>query len=97
MCPIFYCLPGLPVHLNPDRILAVSTSHVLATALFLTASAAAQTAGSAPQVVLDNDIVRVLRVTIPARDKVSFAEKSDAVAVHLLVELKRHMGGRHYR
>lgn len=51
--------------------------------LILLASAVAQTAEPTPQLVLENDFVRIRRVTIPAKGNFSVAEKNEAVVVRL--------------
>ena len=65
-----------------------STLRVLALGLALAATAA-QTAAPAPQLLLDNESVRVLRVTIPAKTRLNLGEKSDAVVVRLEDESAR--------
>jgi hypothetical protein len=47
------------------------------------ASAAAQTAGPQTQLVLENEFVRVSRITIPPKGEFKVAESNDAVVVRL--------------
>jgi hypothetical protein len=49
----------------------------------LVGSMAAQTTGSAPQLVLENESVRILRVTIPPGGELDLHESSDAAVVRL--------------
>jgi hypothetical protein len=67
--------------------LANATLRVLAVLLLLTALAAAQS--PEPQLVLENDFVRVNRVTIPAKQEFSVPTKNDTVAVRLQDESAR--------
>jgi hypothetical protein len=62
---------------------------LLATVLVLATSLAAQTTTPGSQLILDNEFVRILRVTVPAGGNVGFEEKDDAVVVRLPDEAAR--------
>jgi hypothetical protein len=66
-----------------------SAVRVFALAFALAAIAAAQMSGQAPQVVLDNDFVRVIRVTASAVNTRAIDEKNDTVIVRLQDETAR--------
>jgi len=89
--PVILDDQGLPLPRNANTILAESILRVLAIALVLAASAAAQTTVPVPvpSVVLDNEVVRVTRLTVPAKGKLSFEVKSDAVVVRFQDETAR--------
>lgn len=57
-----------------------------AVVLLLGACAAAQTAGAASQLLLENDFVRVSRVTIPPNGSLTLSEKTDAVLLRIAGE-----------
>jgi hypothetical protein len=61
--------------------------HVLA--LMLGASATGQSNNASPQLLLENDFVRVSRITVPAKGDITIQEKSDAVLVRVLDETAR--------
>jgi len=54
--------------------------------LFLVASAAAQASGASSQLVLENDFLRVFRITIAPNDSTTLAEKTDAVLLRISSE-----------
>ncbi len=59
--------------------------------LLLGASAIAQAAGAVPQLLLENDFVRVSRITIAPKGSITFAEKTDAVLLRISSESAEFM------
>jgi len=64
-------------------------------AVLVCASAPGQTPVSPPQLVLENDTVRVSKITLPAHGHFTFDEKADAVMVRLSDESGQFMAGGH--
>jgi hypothetical protein len=65
------------------------TLRFLALVLVLATSTAAQTQEPKPQLVLENEFVRILRVTTPAHSEFNPVEKNDSVLVRLQDETSR--------
>jgi hypothetical protein len=63
--------------MNGIVIRSIFFIHVLA--LMLGASATGQSNNASPQLLLENDFVRVSRITVPAKGDITIQEKSDAV------------------
>jgi hypothetical protein len=59
--------------------------------LLLGACAVAQTAGAASQLLLENDFVRVSRITIAPRGSITLTEKTDAVLLRISSESAEFM------
>jgi hypothetical protein len=77
--------------------MSVATKHIgtrsiiliYALALVLGTSANAQSHNPSPQLLLDNDFVRVSRIVIAAKSDITIQEKTDAVLVRVLDETAR--------
>lgn len=66
-----------------DNIVPPHKFGIVLLSLIITAAATAQTASPSPQLILDNDFVRVLRITLPPNGSIQQDEKNDTVLVRL--------------